>query len=393
MKKPEYKIILVLLAVFLFAFTKSAPCQEPARINLNRVDTTLYPTVFLNVTVIGSDGRPLEDLKPENFQVLEKETEQKVLDVVGSDYLGAPIYVALVIDASGSMYHLMEDTRNASRVFLENLGAGDHVTLLSFAENPLRHTDFTSDTGVLHQAIDDIRPYGPTALYASVSRALDSFIPVREMGQPVNMAVVVLTDGKNNQPGTLEECVEKSISLGVPVFSIGLGRSVDEESLQYLARRTGGSYIFAPTSADLEDVYKALASQLKSQLWIKYRAKPQHWPRTRLTATISLRQIPGAGDSSSLDYVVPLQWWKLILTYVLLEIVLILACYLLFRLLYRRMNMDPVAATRLSIITLVLITGIWFWFIFFPFIPLTYFVLIGAGQALLLIIPIKLLSS
>lgn len=374
--------------IIIFTMGPALSQDRQATVHLNRVDSNLYPTNFLNVTVIGKDGRPIEDLKPENFTVMEDEKEQKVLDVVQSDQKGAPIYVALIIDASGSMHGAMDDTKNAAKAFVKQLSANDKVALISFADVSNLECSFTDDKTAMESAIDNIKSFGATALYASIYEALDLFADVEG-----NKAIVVLTDGRNNQWGTSRECITKSIEKGVPVYTIGLGGSVDRESLENIAMETGGMFRHAPASSDLEEIYKSLASQLKSQLWVKYQAKPEKWPKTAARVSIRLKNTPGAGMVSYLNYQVPLQWWKLISGYVLLEVVLILVCYLLFKLMWQKMGMDPVAATRLAILILFVLTGVWYWAIFFKFVPLLYFSLIGLAQAILLIIPIKMLSS
>jgi VWFA-related protein len=379
----------IFLAAMLVFLTCPGAGAKQASIRLNRVDSSLYPTNFLNVTVLGPGGKPLEGLKPANFTVTEDNKEQKVLDVAQSDEKGAPIHVALVLDCSGSMNEAMQDTRNAAKAFLKNLSPGDRVAVMTFSDESSLECGFTSDHGTLEAAIDGIRPMGATALYRSIVDALLLFGDA----QAGNKAVIVLTDGKNNKFGTPYECVMKSLAMGVPIYTVGLGEDVDRDILAGLAEETGGFYRYAPTSGELEEIYRSLASQLKSQLWVKYQAEPQKWPRTKVRASIMLKDTPGAGASSSLGYLVPLQWWKLILGYLLLEVVLILACYLLFRILWQKGGMDPVLATRLSILALFVLTCAWYAFVFMQFIPVHYFALIGLAQLFLLLIPLKALSN
>ena len=389
-----FTIIFIVLVIMGTMGLKPSSAQEDRKVllRLNRIDTTLYPTNFLNVTIIGKEGKSIDGLTKENFKVFEEGKEQKVLDVVQSDEKGQKIYIVLAIDCSSSMGHAMEDTKNAAKSFLTNIGPQDEVAVLSFANTYTLKSDFTQDREVLNSAIDGLKAHGGTSLYASTHKALTMFDEVEDG----NKAVIVLTDGRNTVSGSLQECLDTSFEKGVPVFTIGLGNSVDQASLTKLADETGGIFRHAPDSTELEEVYKSLATHLKKQYWVKYAASPQKWPKTKVKdVTVRLNKVKGgSGLESSLSfYIVPLQWWKLITAYILIELVLILLTYLLFRLFWNKMNMNPIAATRLSIFILIVLTIVWYSLVFFRFVPFLYFILIAIAQLVLLIIPIRALGK
>ncbi len=392
MKKYLFLLFILLFIVATLCGTAFAQEDRKPILRLNRIDTTLYPTNFLNVTIIGKEGKSVDGLTAENFKVFEEGKEQKVLDVVQSDEKGMKLYIVLVIDTSGSMTPAIEDTKKAAEAFLTYLSPQDEVAVLSFANTYMLKCDFTSDREVLKSAIQSLQPNGGTALYAATYQALTMFDKVEDG----NKAVIVLTDGQNNMMGSLQDCIDSSYEKGVPIFTIGLGSSVDQNSLDMMATQTGGMFKYAPDSTELEEIYKSLATQLKKQYWVKYVASPQRWPKSRVPdITVRLNKVEGgAGLESSLAfYIVPVQWWKIITGYVLIELVLIMLTYLLFRLFWGKMGMNPVTATRLSIFILIVLTIIWYCFVFFHFIPFLYFLLIALGQLVLLIIPIKMLAK
>jgi VWFA-related protein len=384
--------LIILMIILSFCVFLQAPLQgfasDQVILRLNRVDSNLYPTNFLNVCLIGPDGKPIENLKPDNFQVIEDGKEQKVLDVAQSGDKGAAISVVLVIDTSGSMHGAMEDMKTAAKSFVRNLSTGDKIAIVSFSDFSTVDCDFTDDRKLLETAIDGLKPSGSTALYTTVVESAKLFENVKEG----NKAIVVMTDGMNNRGGAIDACVKSGLEKGVPIFTIGLG-NVDKMSLEFLATETGGMFRYAPTSSELEEIYKSLANQLKKQLWIKYEANPQRWPKTKVNTIIKLKGIPGAGMTSSLNYIVPLQWWKVITIYVLIEVVLVVLCYLLFNVFWKKMNMDPVSATRFAIFILIALTTVWYTVMFILFVPITYFLLIGLAQLILLSIPIKLMAK
>jgi VWFA-related protein len=381
--------------LMLTGFVPSVFAQSEERVNmhLHRIDTTLYPTNFMNVSIIGGEGKLVEGLKEENFEVFEDGKSQKILKVVSADQKGAPLEVVLVIDCSSSMTPAMDDMKKAASSFIDYLAPQDKVAILSFSNIYYLNCDFTSDKEALKSAIDKLKPIGGTSLYLSVNEAVSMFGKKEE----ANRAVIALTDGRNNGPGTVENCIEESRKANIPVFTIGLGPDVDPDSLNLLAGSTGGIYKNAPASSDLEEVYKLMGDQLKKQYWVEYKASPEHWPKTSVNASIRLKGVPGgSGLENSLVYYVPVQWWKLITFYFLIEIALIILTYFMFRLFWRKMGMDPVVATRIAIFILMFLTVIWYVLLFHRVIPLSfffYFVLIGIAQLLLLLIPIKLMAK
>ena len=51
---------------------------------------------------------------------------------------------------------------------------------------------------------------------------------------------------------------------------IGLGRRVNREELKDFARLTGGSFYYAPTTAQLEDLYTFIGRNLKSDVKMRF---------------------------------------------------------------------------------------------------------------------------
>ncbi|MCE1249067.1 MAG: VWA domain-containing protein [Firmicutes bacterium] len=393
--KHKNAILFSLFAFIIFASIMPVFAQEENRVNmhLHRIDTDLYPTNFMNISIIGSEGKLVEGLKEENFQVFENGKPQKVLKVVSSDQKGAPLEVVLVIDCSSSMTPAMDDTKKAACAFVDYLSPQDKVAVLSFSNIYYLNCDFTNDKEELKAAINKLQPNGGTSLYMTVSEAASMFSRKEE----ANRAVIALTDGRNNGPYTLENCVEDSRKHNVPIFTIGLGPDIDPDSLGLLANQTGGIYKNAPASSDLEEIYKMMATQLKKQYWVEYQASPEHWPKTSVNAMVRLKSVPGgSGLENSLIYYVPVQWWKLITFYILIELALIILTYFMFRLFWRRMGMNPVTATRIAIFALMFLTVVWYFFLFFRVVPLSwylYFILIGIAQPLLLLIPVKIMAK
>ena len=62
--------------------------------------------------------------------------------------------------------------------------------------------------------------------------------------------------------------IANAVSTGVPVFTIGIGGSVNASVLQEMATRTGGVFYLANTSQNLATIYQQLSSQLFQNQYI-----------------------------------------------------------------------------------------------------------------------------
>lgn len=401
MKQNKFIITAIITACFLIlGFALSIEAQEGSQdqnlvmMRLNRIDAGQYPDNFLNVTIIGKEGQSIDGLTKDNFLVIEDGKEQNVIRAAQDNEQRVGANIMLLIDTSGSMVEAMEDTKTAAKSFVENLSPQDKAAIMSFSNIFTLHADFTTDKELLKSAIDRLEPMGGTLLYVSTYSAIKHFDKVEEG----NKAVIVLTDGMNTGPGSVEDCITSSHLYGVPIYTIGLGPEIDQTSLSRIAAESGGMYSYAPQSAELQKIYDSLAAQLKKQYWVHYKANPQKWPKTLSSVTVKLKDVQGSeGMESTLNYVVPIQWPKIIFIYIIIVIALLPFMYLLFRLFWKKMDMNPVTATKFSIIIIFILVIIWYIFLFARFVPedlsLLYFALIGIGQLLLLIIPIKLLGK
>jgi len=363
-------------------------------LNLTRIDTGLYPTNFIRINVTGEEGRPVENLKKEDFKVTENGKEQKVLELVQSNDKFGNTRIVMMIDTSSSMEESLPDVKKAASAFIDCLFGEDQVAVLAFSSSSLLVSDFTSDPASVKASIEGLRAMGETSLYDSTLRAIDM---LQEKGGD-NCAVIVLTDGVDTASGNglgdgLTMCIKKSREAGVPIYTIGLGNEANQFILQKLADSTGGIFKAAPSSADLEEIYKALGSQIKKQAWLKYTACRTAWPGTVVNVTVRLENRNIGIIEKSITYKVPVQWWKLILSYLMIESAFVVLTYFVFRLLWKKIGLNPVAATNLSIIILIIATLIWYSFIFIRFVPFYIFIPAAILQLLLLAIPIKKLAG
>lgn len=105
-----------------------------------------------------------------------------------------------------------------------------------------------------------------TALYDAIQFALE-----RLQGESSDRvrAVIALTDGGDNSSGkTMQNIIDKAKQLSIPVFTIGLGSSIERVKLQKIADDTGGKYYEAPNEDDLEEIYKSLIEEISGRAYL-----------------------------------------------------------------------------------------------------------------------------
>lgn len=163
---------------------KKRPDQDPDVIEL-RSDLASF-----TVSVIGSYGQALTNLKPEDFTVFEDGERQTITHFATVD---APVDIVLAIDTSGSMQGDLEIVRKAATSFIERMRPQDRIALIEFGRDVNLSLDWTKDRKKAKDVIKTINPKKPTAtaFYDSL------YVISDELLRPVQgrKAMISLSDG------------------------------------------------------------------------------------------------------------------------------------------------------------------------------------------------------
>lgn len=185
----------------------------------------------------------------------------------------APISIAMVIDASGSMRRALPIAQAAARTFVTLLRPNDPLTLVRFADEVVVEHDFSERRAPSLEAIDRLQASGGTALWDALfdsAQALE-----RRTGR---RAIVLLSDGRDeNNPGTapgsrrtLEEVLTLVRGTDTVVHAIGLGANVDRPALERLARISGGTASFPADATLLDGEYGRVLEALRQRYQVGY---------------------------------------------------------------------------------------------------------------------------
>ncbi len=269
------------LAICALVFGTFLPARAQANVTLLVHDVSVQPiagTSMYDVAVVfsllDSAGNPIKDAGVEDFTLTEDNQPVQVVSVAPTD---EPINVALVLDTSGSMVgEKMDAARAAASRFIDVLQSSDQVAVLTFDTTVVHRIDFTTDHLAAKQEVELIEytPGGATCLYDAAYETIQmtAALPTGRR------AVILLTDGVDEAGGqpcslyTLDDVIALASDeeARVPIYTIGLGDSVDANSLDRMARQTGGRYQASPGTTQLDALFGRLADELRSQYVLHY---------------------------------------------------------------------------------------------------------------------------
>src|SRR6516162_4194773 len=188
--KSVLTVAVCLSTAVLFAQDKSQPQkgQNDKDFSL-KVDAV---EVQLPVSVLDKEGRPVDGLKQEHFQVFEDKVLQTIKTFRHEDI---PLSLGLVIDNSGSMRNKRERVNSAALAFVRESNPDDETFIVNFDDSAYLEQDFTSSIGDLMDALDNLDTRGETALYDAVYLSVEKVI---KEGKRDTKALLLVTDGEDN---------------------------------------------------------------------------------------------------------------------------------------------------------------------------------------------------
>jgi len=227
----------------------------------------------------------LEDGKPQPIKYFTKETDLSLT-------------IGLLVDVSGSQRNLIDIERSAaSQFFSQVLRKKDEAFLISFGEEAELLQDYTSSVRLLTQGLNELRPSsgvsglhpGPvptigqprgTVLYDAVYLAANDKLK-SEVGRKV---IVVITDGVDQGSRlSIKQAIEAAQKADAVIYSIeyydpgayGYGGLVFGGGggggyLRQMSEETGGHVYKVDRKHTLDQVFKELQDEMRSQYAIAY---------------------------------------------------------------------------------------------------------------------------
>ena len=248
----------------------SAPVSSAEEASNIKVDVKL---VNIFVTVTDEHGSPVGNLNKDNFQIFEDGRPQKI-SVFGKES-ELPLSIVLDIDTSlSTRKDLPLELASARRFAHAIIRPVDALSLYDFSEVVSQDVPFTADLKTIDHGIDRVHTGAATALYDAVflgAQALET-----RQGRKV---LVVITDGGDtvsqvNYQGALRaaqqaEAIVYSI-IDVPIEASAGRDTGGEHALIQLSEDTGGKYYYASSLAQLDQAFRAISDELRTQYLLAY---------------------------------------------------------------------------------------------------------------------------
>ena len=234
---------LILCAGAILIAAQEAPQNPPAPQNAAptppAADPTQDPRYRLNVnvelvnvvaTVLDDQGKYLDGLKLEDFQVFEDGEEQKISFF--SHDLRVPISVGVLVDSSGSMRHKLQQALQTVREIALALSPQDEMFVISFNSDVDLRRHFTSNMQDIQRSLRDIKAGGETAAYDAIQMGMEEMKNAKH-----NKKILLLvTDGFDTKSHVTSAPVEDILKRSeVLVYAIGID---DDDDDPLVLRRT-----------------------------------------------------------------------------------------------------------------------------------------------------------
>ncbi len=281
--------LVVLASAWFVALPSPSRAQVPTFASRSEL-------VVLSATAVDHHGRPVTNLKPQEFTVLEDGRPQKVLHFSAGPAVSARVLI--LVDGSGSMTGELKvaSARMAVTQFLAALSPEDQVALAGFDSEYWGIVNWTKDRRKVEDGFKDLKPFGSTALHDALDRAARDLASHAEGRR----AVVVITDGVDTaSKETAEAVIARSRALDVPIYAVSVVAPIDDPRSQVFAGKdrvttvgtgsalleryaswSGGAAFVVSDFAGLKKAADLIALEFKHQYRLGYDP-PEGPPRFR----------------------------------------------------------------------------------------------------------------
>lgn len=161
------------------------------------------------------------------------------------------VNLTLVLDHSNSMNGVrLEKVKVAAHQIIDNLSSEDYLSVISFNDraNVIIPATGVSDKPALKAKVSMMSAFGGTEIFQGLSKGVAE--NEKHLDSKTVNHVILLTDGHTF--GDQDRCIELALmcaNKGIGISAMGLGHDWNDEFLDEIATKTGGSSIYI-SSAD-----------------------------------------------------------------------------------------------------------------------------------------------
>jgi Ca-activated chloride channel family protein len=256
--------------------------RPPDRSTQNQEDQQDEPAATFKVnvklvnvfaTVTDQNGAPIGGLTKDDFKIYEDGVQQNIAMFARESAL--PLSIIIGIDASLSTRKDLpleiESARRFSRAILRPI---DALSVMQFSEIVKEVVPFTSNLQRIDRGIGNIKTGAATALYDAIFLGAEAL--QNRQGRKV---MVLITDGGDTMSQTsYQEAVRAAQISETILYAIimvpieaSAGRDLGgEHALIQITKDTGGKYYYATSTSQLDQAFRQISEELRTQYLIAY---------------------------------------------------------------------------------------------------------------------------
>src|SRR2546427_8782190 len=259
----------------------SAEISEGERLTINTELVTLH------VRVIDRNNHPINNIRKDDFKVLEDNVPQPIFSFTQEQ---VPVIYGLAVDTSGSLRPAFNQVIDAAKAIINSNKKGDETFLERFISSDKIETiqDFTSNKDFLMDGLDQLFiEGGQTAVIDGVYLAAEHVADYKKGGDNDHRrrALIVVTDGEDRASYYPEaQLFQRLREEDVQIYVIGFVNELDADKglirksprdkavnlINRLASETGGRAFFPQSIAELPQIANEIVRDLRTQYVISY---------------------------------------------------------------------------------------------------------------------------
>ncbi len=234
--------------------------------------------VDLTFTVTDRHGHFVDDLKQSDFALLDDgKTPSQIYRFERDTNL--PLRVGMVIDTSTSIRQRFSFEQQAATEFLLQIlrPKSDKAFVEGFDLQPDFKQDWTNNLDLLTTGIDGLHSGGGTALFDALYQGChDKMLDATEHHEPARKAVIVISDGDDNQShayveDAIKECQRAETVVYAISTNVSPSRDRGDDTLQRIADATGGRAYYPNRIEDMPTSFGQIQQELRSQYALSYK--------------------------------------------------------------------------------------------------------------------------
>lgn len=181
---------LIFLALISFTSAQDSKDKENNKSKLKTID------VKINLMVLNSEKKFIDDVKLEDVKIFEDGVEQKITYFTRKTPI---LNVGLVFDTSGSMRNNLNEIIAMGKVIVDNLNQNDEAFVVYFtdSDNIAMTQDWTSDKAALNDALENLFIQGgQTAVLDAIYLAATKLLEREKKDSSKRYAIILMSDAE-----------------------------------------------------------------------------------------------------------------------------------------------------------------------------------------------------